>query len=235
MIVIASRSSTTARVSRNVRRPEGRWVLISARMATANAMSVAVGIAQPCRAPESPRFQATKNAAGTSIPPRAATTGSAARRGSRKSPATNSRLSSRPATKKKMASSPSAAHVPRLRSRCSEAGPTSRLRRSTYASDQGVFAHTTATMAASRRSRPPVVSARSTCAIRELSRNEPLEKSGRFCWISDTSDPSGSAIGDCRPAFPAHRAHRTERVSLRLCRSRSPRRSGPSPRSRRAW
>ena len=46
------------------------------------------------------------------MPPSAATTGSAARRGSRRS-ATNSRLSSSPATKKKMASSPSLAHVPR--------------------------------------------------------------------------------------------------------------------------
>ena len=61
--------------------------------------------------------------AGTTIPPTAATTGSAARRGSRRSPATNSRLSSRPATKKKIASSPSAAQVPRVRSRCSDARP----------------------------------------------------------------------------------------------------------------
>ena len=39
------------------------------------------------------------------MPPTAAATGSAARRGSRRSPATNSRLSSSPATKKKIASS----------------------------------------------------------------------------------------------------------------------------------
>ena len=58
------------------------------------------------------------------MPPTAAATGSAARRGSRRSPATNSRLSSRPATKKKIASRPSAAQAPRVRSRCSAAGPT---------------------------------------------------------------------------------------------------------------
>ena len=47
MIVIASRSSTTARVSRNVRSAAGRWVPMTASTASANAMSVAVGIAQP--------------------------------------------------------------------------------------------------------------------------------------------------------------------------------------------
>ena len=51
MIVIANRSSTTAKVSRNVRNAAGRWVLMTARTASAKAMSVAVGIAQPCSAP----------------------------------------------------------------------------------------------------------------------------------------------------------------------------------------
>ena len=64
--------------------------------------SVAVGIAQPRSAP-SPTWavKATKTAAGTIIPPTAAAMGSAARAGSRRSPATNSRLSSRPTMKKK--------------------------------------------------------------------------------------------------------------------------------------
>ena len=88
-------------------------------------MSVADGIAQPRRAPSAPpRLNRTKKSAGTAMPPTAAATGSAARRGSRRSPATNSRLSSRPATKKKIASRPSAAQVPSVRSRCSDAGPT---------------------------------------------------------------------------------------------------------------
>jgi hypothetical protein len=65
----------------------------------------------------------TNNMAGTIIPPTAAATGREARRTSRRSPATNSRLSSRPATKKKTASRPSEAHCPRVRSRCSPAEP----------------------------------------------------------------------------------------------------------------
>ena len=86
-------------------------------------MSVADGMAHPRRTPSAPpRFTSTKNSAGTAIPPTAAATGSAARRGSRRSPATNSRLSSRPATKKKIASSPSAAQVASVRSRCSGRG-----------------------------------------------------------------------------------------------------------------
>ena len=49
MIVIATRSSTTASVSRKLRSAEGRWVPITASTASANAMSVAVGIAQPAQ------------------------------------------------------------------------------------------------------------------------------------------------------------------------------------------
>jgi hypothetical protein len=54
MIETATRSSTTASVSRNVRSAEGRWVLMIASTANANAMSVAVGIAQPLAAPSVP-------------------------------------------------------------------------------------------------------------------------------------------------------------------------------------
>ena len=120
MMVIASRSSTTARVNRNVRNAAGRWVEMTARTATANAISVAVGMAQPrvASAP-APAVKAAKISAGTTMPPMAAAIGSAARRGSRRSPATNSRLSSRPTTKKKIASSPSAAQALSVRFKCS--------------------------------------------------------------------------------------------------------------------
>ena len=47
MTVIASRSSTTARVSRKVRNAVGRCVDSTASTARANAMSVAIGTAQP--------------------------------------------------------------------------------------------------------------------------------------------------------------------------------------------
>ena len=49
MIVIASRSSTTASVRRNVRSAVGRCVDSTASTASANAMSVAIGTAQPSR------------------------------------------------------------------------------------------------------------------------------------------------------------------------------------------
>ncbi len=93
-------------------------------------MSVAVGIAHPCRAPGSPVVSstATKIRAGTAMPPIAASTGTPACFGLRRLPATNSCLSSTPTTKKKIASRPSAAHVDSVRSRWSGAdGPTTVL------------------------------------------------------------------------------------------------------------
>ena len=51
MMRMASRSSTTASVSKNARRAVGRAEPITARTASANAMSVAAGIAQPRRSP----------------------------------------------------------------------------------------------------------------------------------------------------------------------------------------
>ena len=131
--VIASRSSTIASASRNVRRPAGRWVDTTASTANENAISVAIGIAQPRLVPEA-AFTARNNSAGTTIPPRAAATGTAARLGSRRSPTTNSRLSSRPARKKNKANSPSAAHSWRLR--CRAGGPTSSSRRQRSTSGQ---------------------------------------------------------------------------------------------------
>lgn len=117
MTRIAPRSSTTASVSRNARIADGRWVLRMARTASANAMSVAIGTAQPDREPPPAEATATYRAAGTAIPHTAATTGSAAAAGVRSSPATSSRFSSMPATRKNTVSSPSAAQCPTERSR----------------------------------------------------------------------------------------------------------------------
>ena len=81
MIVIAMRSSTTARVSRNERSAEGSEDPMTASTARAKAMSVAVGIAHPRRASPSPPSRvtvATKTSAGTMTPPIAATTGTTA-------------------------------------------------------------------------------------------------------------------------------------------------------------
>src|SRR4051812_25209285 len=119
-------------------------------------MSVAIGTAHPSRFSGCPvtTLMVTKIAAGKIIPPTAAAMGSAARAGSRRSPATNSRLSSTPTTKKKIASKPSAAHVDELRSRCSEAGPTVHSDTDLYAADHGEFAHTRAAVAANSNRTP---------------------------------------------------------------------------------
>ena len=55
MTRIAPRSSTTAKVSRKARSAEGRWVESTARTASAKAMSVAIGTAQPSGLPPRPR------------------------------------------------------------------------------------------------------------------------------------------------------------------------------------
>ncbi len=82
---------------------------MTASTASAKAMSVAVGTAQPAREPPPALLVTVYTSAGTAMPHRAATTGSAAALGSFRSPATSSRFSSMPATKKKIASRPSAA------------------------------------------------------------------------------------------------------------------------------
>ncbi len=110
MIVTAIKSSTTAKVSKKVRSALGRFLPTTANTASEKAMSVAAGLAHPRIATGSGHVAQTKTAAGTITPPIAATTGKTAVRGSRRSPATNSRLSSRPTMKKKMANTPSAAH-----------------------------------------------------------------------------------------------------------------------------
>jgi hypothetical protein len=54
MITITSRSSTTASVSRNARNGVGSADPTTASTASANAMSVALGIAQPTRSSPPP-------------------------------------------------------------------------------------------------------------------------------------------------------------------------------------
>ncbi len=86
-------------------------------------MSVAVGTAHPSIEPLPRVLTSTYTSAGTAMPQRAAITGRAAALASRRSPATSSRLSSMPATKKKIASRPSAAQCWSERFRPREAGP----------------------------------------------------------------------------------------------------------------
>ena len=75
---MAPMSSTIASVSRNSLRLAGTRGPSSASTPTANAMSVAIGIAQPS-SPSPPTLMATNRSAGTTMPPTAATAGSAAR------------------------------------------------------------------------------------------------------------------------------------------------------------
>jgi hypothetical protein len=132
MIVMAMTSSTTASVSRKERSASGRKEPSTASTASAKAISVAVGMAHPpCMAFASPPANFTaprKTRAGTTTPQIAATTGTAAFAGSRRSPTRSSRLSSRPATKKKIARRPSAAQWPRLSFRWPQSTPTLRSR-----------------------------------------------------------------------------------------------------------
>ena len=119
MIAIAMMSSTIATLSRNSRAPADTRSPSSASTPTANAMSVAAGIAHP-RAPSPPAVSSTKIAIGSTTPPTAAIAGSAAARRSRSSPATSSRLISSPTTRKNTAISPS------LTQWCRSNGPSSR-------------------------------------------------------------------------------------------------------------
>src|SRR6478609_4669775 len=211
MIVMATRSSTTARVSRNERSADGRCVLITARTARAKAMSVAVGTAHPrsTSPPTGPtaREVTAKSTAGRATPHRAAAIGSAALAGSARSPTTNSRLSSTPATKKNTASSPSDAHCARLRSRCRAAGPTRRSRSAAYASFHGLLAQTMATTAATSSRMPPTVSVRRAAVTRwtsgQVERRRSRGRSGGVVTVW----PSASGVDEqCRPGFPAHRS-----------------------------
>src|SRR6478752_4937842 len=200
MTVMARRSSTTARVSRNARSAVGRWVDSTASTASANAMSVAIGTAHPSRFSGRPaaRLMAMKIAAGTTIPPTAAAIGRAARRGSRRSPATNSRLSSNPTTKKKMASSPSAAHPETGRRRWSDSGPTANSDIARYACIHGEFAHTNAAPAATSSRIPPTVSLRRISEKRCVSDHEPRVSSRLGVSIAE----SLVILGDIRIRLP---------------------------------
>lgn len=192
-----------ASVSRNTRRAGGRNLPTTAITATANAMSVAVGIAQPRRASEPPAaLITTKMRAGTTTPPIAAAIGRAARRGSRRRPATNSSFSSRPTTKKKIASRPSDAQAPTLSSRCSSGMPNVKSRTDSYQGAAGLLARTSAANVAASRSDPPRTSLRalermpfhSACGAREKRAGE------EFGDTENTSrERRGNGAEDQRP------------------------------------
>ena len=161
MTAIAPRSSTTARVRRNARSATGSRRPNTARTASANAISVAIGIPHPVKSPRSiDALTPTKISAGTTMPPIAAAAGTTACDALLSEPTTSSRFNSSPTTKKKTASSASAAHTPSERFNPSEAGPICRSTRDVYVSPQGEFAQISAMIAAAMRSSPPIVSSR---------------------------------------------------------------------------
>src|SRR6478735_11072156 len=202
MTMMASRSSTTARVSRKARRALGRLRPTMASTETANAMSVAVGAASPRAKPSAAvRFTARYRSAGTTMPPTAATIGTTAVLGFRSSPATISRLSSRPTTKKKIASRPSVAHVATVRSRCRAAGP--RTVSDTWVYDAGSrFAHSSAATVAASSSAPPT---RSSRRVSSRLRSDPGDSAAnrRLTGVGTGTSEAGERTR--RPDFPAHR------------------------------
>ncbi len=95
-----------ARAVRNTFKESGTLLPRSAITPRAKAMSVATGTPHPA-IPSPPQFTAAYIPAGTTMPPRAATTARAASLGAESSPVRTSRFISSPTRKKKRAISPS--------------------------------------------------------------------------------------------------------------------------------
>ena len=114
-------SSTMASAVKNTLSPTGALSPSNAKTPRAKAMSVAMGMPQPA-APSVPALMARYISAGTTAPPTAAATGSAAPRTEDSSPTSTSRLISRPTTKKNTAISPSL--IQWVRSLETESSPT---------------------------------------------------------------------------------------------------------------
>ena len=111
MIRIAPISSKIASEVKNTFRLSGTREPNKLKTPRAKAISVAVGIAQPCIATGSFGFKSTYISAGTTIPPIAPNPGRIILRRSESSPSKNSRLSSRPTNRKNTAIKPSLTHI----------------------------------------------------------------------------------------------------------------------------
>ena len=103
---IAPRSSTIAAAVRKMRSSTGTRDPSMTISATAKAVSVDIGTPQPCiQGPDGTMRRSS--AAGATMPPIAPATGSAAERQPERWPTVNSRLISRPTTRKNRVKSPS--------------------------------------------------------------------------------------------------------------------------------
>jgi hypothetical protein len=109
MTSTAAMSSTMASAARKTLSPLGALGATIASAPSANAMSVAIAIAQPRDSGPGP-ITSRKTEAGTTTPPIAATIGSAACRIEESSPARNSRLISSPTSRKNSDINPSLIH-----------------------------------------------------------------------------------------------------------------------------
>ena len=176
MIKSEPMSSTIATASRKIRSGPGTRLPAMASTPRARAMSVATTIAQPrdALAPAMARYIS----AGTIMPPMAAATGRNAPRLVANCPLTNSRLISRPTTKKKIVINPSLTHSRRVR--CRECSPTVIeivvVHNCSYDDDQGELAQIIATTAAITSRTPPDAS------VRRKSRSGD-RKCGLRCWV----------------------------------------------------
>ena len=149
-------SSTTARASRKTRRRPGTRGPIRASAPTRNAVSVEITIPHACSWPE-PAAIRRKSAAGTASPATAATTGTMARDQLVSSPIANSRRTSSPTVKKKIAMSASLTSACRVKSSCRSATPTVRwVSQNVSYESPDTFAQMIATRVASSRRRAPM-------------------------------------------------------------------------------
>ena len=155
----APMSSRIARVRTRIFKPKGTRGPSRARNPATKAISVAMGMAHPF-APGLPCWNARKIAAGTSMPPSAAATGNTVLRGSRSAPCTNSRLISRPTTKKKIVIAPSLIQCCNVSSNAlpPTVSPTLVCQRPAKAAAQGELAIPSAMSAQARSTMPPAAS-----------------------------------------------------------------------------
>ncbi len=215
--MMASRSSTTASVSRNVRSPLGRCELITARTATAKAMSVAVGIAQPRAVPlacvdrdEQDRRQ-----------------DHAAHRGGhreRRSPGVAQvaghelALELQPGHEEEDRQQPVGrpARPGSGRGAARRARPC-RSRRSKYAGDHGELAQTSRDRRADHEQQTADASRRAAPPRPASSRGTTPARTGDACAAGRSAWHGCSGVGwtDCRPDFPAHRRRAYRRPSTR--------------------
>ena len=166
MTAIAPRSSTVASVSKNAATPPGILFLKKLYTPIANAMSVAMGMAQPAvtaAAVVAGLLHARYIPIGTIIPPSAPMHGNAACFKLRSDPCTNSRLISNPTAKKKIAINPSLTQWCRDMCSANAEGPTCACQNDKYAPLHALFAKNSDTAVAPSKAMDPKPASNAAC------------------------------------------------------------------------